>query len=139
VTVADRKEVLMKRLADVWSENEVVLILLVDIVDREAFAGGVCKPGDDIGFGDLRVLYALLLLQFVGRLVLRSADVDLIFLRLQCQINIPAIVVINSLIFKRGRSWHAGYQTLYWPCHRIGVHRQLILNQRTRMVRGGRS
>lgn len=59
----------MERLADVWSENEVVLILLVDIVDRESLAGRVCEPSDDIGFGDLRVLHAFLLLELVWRLV----------------------------------------------------------------------
>lgn len=48
MAVEHREEVLVVRLAHVRSQNEVVLVLLVGIVDAEAFASRVGKPGDDV-------------------------------------------------------------------------------------------
>jgi len=39
---------LMKRLAHVWSQNEIVLIFLIDIIHTESLPRRVCKSCDNI-------------------------------------------------------------------------------------------
>lgn len=52
MTVKNGKEVLVESLTHVGSQDEVVLVFLVGIVNTESLSSRVGKPGDDVGVED---------------------------------------------------------------------------------------
>ena len=119
MAIAHGEEVLMVRLANVWGQDKVVLILLIDVMDAEAFSGGIGKPRDHIVLNDLRSFLRFVPLYFEWVLLI----VD------------DSVVVIDSLIRKGGRLRDAWNEALHWPSHWVIIHGQLVLDQWAR-VRG---
>lgn len=106
VTIAHREEVLMIRLANIRSQNEVVLVLLVDVMHTESFSCRIGKPSDYV------VLYHFLAL--MGFFLLDNKRILLV-------VNY-AVIVIYSLILERRRLRDARNQALDWASHRVIVH-----------------
>lgn len=121
MAIAHSKEVLMVRLANVGRKDEVVLVLLVHVVHAESLPGRIGEARDHVVLYDFQAFLRLVLL-----------DSEWILFRVRY-----SVVVVDSLILERGRLRYTGYQALYRAGHRIVIHGQLILNQRTGVRSGG--
>ena len=48
MSITDRKEMLVERLAHVWCQNKVILVLLVRVVNTEPLTSRISESGDDV-------------------------------------------------------------------------------------------
>ena len=96
MTIANREEVLMEGLAHVRREDEVILILLVCIVDAEAFSGRVGESCNHV------ILYYFC---SFGTFIL-------FYFERAAGCILYTIIIINPLILKTRRLRYASYKAL---------------------------
>ena len=96
MTVANREEMLMEGLAHVRSKDEVILVLLVRIVDAEAFSGRVGESCNHV------ILYYFC---SFGTFIL-------FYFERAAGCILYTIIIIDPLILKSCRLRYASYKTL---------------------------
>ena len=122
MAIANCKKMLMIGLANVWRQNEVVLVFLVYIVNAESFPGRVRESCYHV------------VLDYLGVFLCRvSFDNEWIL----C-VELYSISVIYALVLERWRLWNAWYESLNRSSHWIIIHGELVLYQRTRVRIGCR-
>ena len=117
MAIANCKKMLMIGLANVWCQNEIVLVFLVYIVNAESFPGRVRESCYHVVLDYLRV--------FLCRISFYNE-------RILCVV-LYAIGVIYALVLERRRLGNAWNQSLNRSSHRIIIHGQLVLYERTRV------
>ena len=113
---------LMISLANVRCQNEVVLVFLVYIVNAESFPGRVSESCNHVVLDYLRV--------FLRRVPFNNE-------RILCVV-LYSIRVIYALVLERWWLWDAWNESLNRSSHRIIIHGQLVLYERTRVRIGCR-
>ena len=93
-------------LANIWCQNKVILVFLVNIVNTESFPGRVRESRYHVVLDYLRV--------FQGRISFHNERI------LSGVLN--SIVVIYTLVLKRRRLRNPWNQSLNRPRHRIIIH-----------------